>query len=80
MLSYDNEEMKDAIIADALRVSMSIPGVFKAPQLYFKKNGERVVDTSGDVWTDGGAMDNFPVDCFDDKKYLDVLLRLKNAN
>jgi NTE family protein len=46
-------------IADAVRISMSIPLFFAA------KRGIR-----GDVYVDGGVLDNYPVKLFDRKKYV----------
>jgi NTE family protein len=46
-------------IADAVRISMSIPLVFTAKRL-----------PSGDVCLDGGILDNYPVKLFDQKKYI----------
>ncbi|NEW06891.1 patatin-like phospholipase family protein [Paenibacillus sp. SYP-B3998] len=47
-------------IADAVRISMSIPLFFAA------KRSDR-----GDVYVDGGVLDNYPVKLFDRKKYVD---------
>jgi NTE family protein len=46
-------------IADAVRISMSIPLFFAA------KRGLR-----GDVYVDGGVLDNYPVKLFDRRKYV----------
>ncbi|MBI5789079.1 MAG: patatin-like phospholipase family protein [Candidatus Schekmanbacteria bacterium] len=47
-------------VADALRISMSIPLFFKA-----------VRSDRGDVYVDGGLLDNYPVKLFDRQKYID---------
>jgi NTE family protein len=46
-------------IADAVRISVSIPLVFTAKRL-----------PSGDVCLDGGLLDNYPVKLFDQAKYI----------
>jgi NTE family protein len=47
-------------IADAVRISMSIPLFFAAKR-----------SSRGDVYVDGGVLDNYPVKLFDRKKYLE---------
>jgi NTE family protein len=47
-------------VADAVRISMSIPLFFAA-----------VRSTREDVYVDGGVLDNYPVKLFDRKKYFD---------
>lgn len=47
-------------IVDALRISMSIPLFFAA-----------VRNVRGDVYVDGGLLDNFPIKLFDREKYID---------
>lgn len=47
-------------VADAARISMSIPLFFAA-----------VRDMRGDVFVDGGLFDNYPVKLFDREKYVD---------
>lgn len=46
-------------IREAVRISMSIPFFFQA-----------VIIKSGDTLVDGGVIRNYPIDIFDDKKYL----------
>lgn len=46
-------------LADAVRISMSIPLFFTAKR-----------SIRGDVYVDGGVLDNYPVKIFDRKKYL----------
>ncbi len=72
MSSEDNNQ-KDIIISDAIRASMSIPGVFKPHTLHIMKeiNGERIrleVKEFGS-FLDGGMLNNFPIETFDNKKY-----------
>jgi len=47
-------------VAEAVRISMSIPLFFAAKR-----------SLRGDVYVDGGVLDNYPVKLFDRKKYLD---------
>jgi len=52
-------------IADAVRISMSIPLFFAA-----KKS------IRGDVYVDGGVLDNYPIKLFDRQKYIERYSRL----
>ena len=67
---YDDVENKDVIISDAIRMSMSIPGLFKPYQVYAKVDGVRCV-VNAEMWEDGGVYDNYPIDCFDNERYMD---------
>ncbi len=71
VFSYDNPETQHVIIADAIRISMSIPALFKPHHVYFKIDGQRLIDTRRDEWVDGGLYENYPIDCFDDLKYME---------
>jgi NTE family protein len=55
-------------LADAVRISMSIPLFFKA-----------VRDSREDVLADGGVLDNYPIKLFDRQKYLDPIDREKHS-
>jgi len=57
---FSHEHTPRMCIADAVRISMSIPLFFAA------KRGMR-----GDVYVDGGLIDNYPVKVFDRAKYVD---------
>jgi NTE family protein len=57
---FSGEHTPGMCIADAVRISMSIPLFFAA------KKGAR-----GDVYVDGGLLDNYPVKLFDRQKYVD---------
>ena len=46
-------------IADAVRISMSIPLFFAAPK-----------NVRGDIYSDGGILDNYPIKLFDRAKYV----------
>jgi len=71
LFSYDNSETEDAIISDALQISMLIPQLFKPHNVHYKQNGERLVDARRDHFVDGGLYDNYPIDCFDAPQYLE---------
>jgi NTE family protein len=47
------------VLADAVRISMSIPLFFAAKR-----------SLRGDVYVDGGVLDNYPIKLFDRKKYI----------
>ena len=56
---FSAEHTPRTCIADAVRISMSIPLFFAAKR-----------SVRGDVYVDGGLLDNYPVKLFDRKKYL----------
>lgn len=70
IFSYDNPEMEQVIISDAIRISMSIPDIFVPHHLHCKINGQRLRDATLEEWVDGGLYDNYPIDCFDRPKYM----------
>jgi NTE family protein len=70
VFSYNNPETKDVIISDAIRISMSIPYLFKPHHIYYKVDAERKVETGRDFWSDGGIYDNYPIDIFDDNAFI----------
>lgn len=69
LFDWENPNTKDVIISDAIRISMSIPLLFKPHHIYYKENNERLVDATRDLWVDGGVYDNYPIDCFDLPRY-----------
>ena len=58
---FSPEHTPRMCVADAVRISMSIPLFFAA------KRSPR-----GDVYVDGGVLDNYPVKLFDREKYLET--------
>ena len=56
---FSAEHTPRACVADAVRISMSIPLFFASKR-----------STRGDVYVDGGLLDNYPVKLFDRKKYV----------
>lgn len=57
---FSNEKTPDMPVADAVRISMSIPLFFAS-----KRGGRR-----RDVYVDGGVLANYPVKLFDREKYV----------
>jgi NTE family protein len=57
---FSAEHTPRICIADAVRISMSIPLFFAAKR-----------SARGDVYVDGGVLDNYPVKLFDRTKYLE---------
>jgi NTE family protein len=72
IFSYENPDYKDVIISDAVRISMSIPYIFKPHHVYYKEKGERLVDSKRHIWVDGGLYNNYPIRCFDDRRYFSM--------
>lgn len=56
---FSAEHTPRTCIADAVRISMSIPLFFAAKR-----------STRGDVYVDGGVLDNYPIKIFDREKYI----------
>ncbi len=56
---FSAEHTPRMCVADAVRISMSIPLFFAARR-----------SARGDVYVDGGVLDNYPIKLFDRKKYL----------
>jgi NTE family protein len=60
---FSAENTPDVAVADAVRMSMSIPLFFEA----LRFNGSRF--GSGDYFVDGGLFNNYPIHIFDQPKY-----------
>jgi NTE family protein len=58
--AFSFEHTPGLSVADAVRISMSMPFMFVAPK-----------SPRGDCYTDGGVLDNYPVRLFDRQKYID---------
>jgi NTE family protein len=56
---FSYETTPRVAVADAVRISMSIPFFFEAR--YFEQNG------SNDAYCDGGVLNNYPIDTFDEQ-------------
>ena len=57
---FSHEHTPRMCVADAVRISMSIPLFFAARR-----------SPRGDVYVDGGVLDNYPVKLFDRQRYID---------
>jgi NTE family protein len=57
---FSAEHTLGTCVADAVRISMSLPLFFAAKR-----------SIRGDVYVDGGVLDNFPIKLFDRKKYIE---------
>ncbi|MBF5058587.1 ankyrin repeat domain-containing protein [Candidatus Neptunochlamydia vexilliferae] len=68
--SPENKKWDNIPIADAVRASLSIPGVFK-PYVLQSVNEENVLIRRSDLgsFVDGGILSNFPLEAFDAMKY-----------
>jgi NTE family protein len=56
---FSYETTPEVAVADAVRISMSIPFFFEAR--YYQQNG------SNDAYCDGGVLNNYPIDTFDEQ-------------
>jgi NTE family protein len=56
---FSAEHTPDTCVADAIRMSMSIPLLFAAKK-----------DADHEVYADGGILDNYPIKLFDQEKYV----------
>jgi NTE family protein len=56
---FSYETTPDVAVADAVRISMSIPFFFEAR--FYEQNG------SNDAYCDGGVLNNYPIDTFDEQ-------------
>jgi len=65
---FSHEHTPDMLVANAVRISMSIPGVFyPVPKVTKDENGREV--SGKDLYVDGGVSANFPIDLFDFARY-----------
>ncbi|NGX53060.1 MAG: hypothetical protein KR126chlam5_01367 [Candidatus Anoxychlamydiales bacterium] len=66
----EDKKFDDVIISDAIRASMSIPGVFAPHNLHIKNDkNERIKKEDLGLFVDGGILDNFPITAFDTLEY-----------
>lgn len=71
IIEFSSEDPKcdDIIISDAIRISMSIPILFRPHLIHCRdKNGQRISKEERGFHVDGGVLCNLP-DCFDRKKF-----------
>jgi NTE family protein len=69
VFNSEDETMKDILVADIIRASMSIPFVFKPFQIRIKNREGQLVPESNHQYVDGGLIKNFPLDLFDKRGY-----------
>lgn len=71
--TFSYEDTPNVIISDAVRISMSIPFVYKTHQVHCKdENGKRIIDPrfKNYSFVDGGVTENYPLNLFDNTRYL----------
>lgn len=69
---FSYETTPNAIIADAIRCSMSIQLFFEPHKHYINKNGLRCEDERKYSYFDGGSLNNYILSFFDKIRYLDL--------
>ncbi len=71
VLSSEDENCKDIIIADAVTASAAFPGIFQPRTIRTKTNrgGRIVYGQLRDLFVDGGMLKNYPLDIFDKRCY-----------
>ena len=69
LFSSEDPNCKDMVVSDVIRMSMAIPGVFKAHTIHIRENNQRVSQPKKGYFLDGGMLRNFPIETFDKKKY-----------
>ena len=83
--STHDPECDDIIISDAIRASMSIPGVFKPHEIHYKNSNQarykpQYTDSIAPKFVDGGILNNSPFDAFDSIEYQKPTLAEKEWN
>lgn len=63
---FSAETTPDVAVADAVRMSMSIPLYFEA----LRFDGKNFSEDRGDYYVDGGVFDNFPIKYFDNERFI----------
>lgn len=78
---FSYQHTPNAIISDAVRISMSIPLVFKPHCSYIKNEcHERVAHPDAHLYVDGGLLDNYPIQLFDSSLFLPDSARSETTN
>lgn len=67
---FSTENTPQTPVAATLLASMSAPGLFRRVRLKKIAKGHFVLDEQGDLYEDGGIVNNFPIDIFDKPKYV----------
>jgi NTE family protein len=58
-------------VATAMLASCAAPGYFQRVRLKKREKGKYVLDKTGDMYEDGGIVNNYPIDIFDHPQFLD---------
>ncbi len=69
---FSYEKTPITSVAAAIRASAAAPVYFSRVRLKKIKKGHYEMDDDGDLYDDGGLLINYPIDIFDDLKYLDL--------
>lgn len=78
-IKFSHKDTPNVIISDAVRISASLPFIFKPHQVWKKIDGKRQL-ASTDLYVDGGIMHNYPIWLFDDVDYLNENEKTKDFN
>lgn len=65
---FSHEHTPNMVVSNAVRISMSIPGVFQ-PQPAMTKDKNGLITKSKTLYVDGGILWNYPVELFDFARY-----------
>lgn len=67
--SSEDQKNDNYILSDLMRISMSIPGVFKPHIIHVRENGKRIPRPDLGQFVDGGLLNNLPMETYDYKGY-----------
>lgn len=71
---FSHVHTPDMVIADAVRISMSLPILFYPHHKYVRnKKNQRVIDPNKHQYVDGGLLNNYPIRLFDTKEETDQI-------
>lgn len=78
---FSHEHTPHFTIADAVRCSASVPFLYSVIRLKKSKKGRFISHRTGDIYLDGGILNNYPIKIFDHSKYIksDILDGGKNG-
>lgn len=68
---FSADTTPDTAVASAILASCSAPLYFQRVRMKKVAKGHYILSDEGDLYSDGGAISNFPIDIFDKNKYLD---------
>lgn len=66
---FSADKTPNTSVAAAIRASIAAPTYFARVRLKKVEKGKHVLDPKGDLYEDGGVLNNFPIDLFDTPKY-----------